>query len=631
MNKSDTPTAPHAIYGVNRWGRGLVEVMESGEIGLMDPLNPGAKPVSLPGVVNALSERGIQTPVLIRVTQFLQYGLQRVTGSFADAIANAGYKGAYRGVFPIKVNQQEQVVRRLVEYGAPMGYGLEAGSKPELVIALGQPLAKDALIICNGTKDEEFVSLATLSRKAGFNTYIVLESLNEVDIAIRVAKDLGIDPLLGVRIKLTNQIGGAWAASSGDRSAFGLNSEQLVTAVEKLKEADLLHCLTLQHSHLGSQIPDVNDVRRAASEACRYFTELLKEGVPLTRLDLGGGLGIDYTGEARATESSVNYSVAEYCTNIVETVKYAMDEAGADHPDLVTESGRGVVALSAALVFDVLETTRYDVESAPEPEPNDHHLVSDLAGIAAYLEPQRLQECINDATYYRNELRAMFRRGAIGLREVARGERIYLWLMSRIHDIAEAPGGPTEILDQLDTTADILHCNFSLFQSLPDVWAIDQLHPLVPLQRLNETPDRRAILADITCDSDGKIDSFILEDGTASTLPVHTVEEGERYHFGTFFVGAYQETLGDLHNLFGDTNVATITLREDGGFDLVEELQGDTISEVLSYVEYTPRDISDGFRKRVDAAISEGGIDAKEGRELIQAFRNSMHGYTYFE
>ncbi|MBS8226980.1 biosynthetic arginine decarboxylase [Vannielia litorea] len=629
-NPEETP-APHAIYGVNRWGRGLVEVLDSGEIGLVNPFSPDAKPVSLPGVVSTLSERGIQTPVLLRVTQFLQYGLHRVTGSFAEAIRKAGYGGSYRGVFPIKVNQQEQVVRRLVEYGAPMGYGLEAGSKPELVIALGQPLAPEALIVCNGTKDEEFVRLATLSRKAGFNTYIVLESLNEVDIAIRVAKELGVDPLLGVRIKLTNQIGGAWAASSGDRSAFGLNSEQLVTAVEKLKAAGLLHCLTLQHSHLGSQIPDVNDVRRAASEACRYFTELLAEGVPLTHLDLGGGLGIDYTGEARATESSVNYSVPEYCSNIVETVKYAMDEAGAAHPTLVTESGRGVVALSAALVFDVLETTRYDVESAPEPEPGDHHLVSDLAAITAYLEPKRLQECINDASYYRNELRAMFRRGAIGLREVARGERIYLWLMSRIHDIAESPGGSAEILDQLDSTADILHCNFSLFQSLPDVWAIDQLHPLVPLQRLNEVPDRRAILADITCDSDGKIDRFILADGTASTLPVHAVEEGERYHFATFFVGAYQETLGDLHNLFGDTNVATITLRDDGGFDLVEELEGDTISEVLSYVEYNTRNITDGFRKRVDAAISDGGIDAREGRELIEAFRNSMNGYTYFE
>jgi len=626
-----TTPAPHAVYGVSRWGRGLVEVMETGEIGLRNPLSPDAPAVSLPKIVGELHERGIQTPLLLRINQFLDHGLNRVIDSFNDAIDQNGYGGSYRGVFPIKVNQQEQVVRRIVEQGRPKGFGLEAGSKPELVIALGQPLAKDAFIICNGTKDEEFVRLATLSRKLGFNTFIVLESPGEVEIAIRVAKELGVDPLLGLRIKLTNQIGGAWAASSGDRSAFGLNTEQVVAAVERLREAGLLHCLTLQHSHLGSQVPDVNDVRRAAGEACRYYTELLAEGVPLEHLDLGGGLGIDYTGEARASESSVNYSVGEYASNIVETVKYAMDAAEADHPTLITESGRAVVALSAALIFDVLETTAFDVESAPDPEEGDHHLVHDLAGIADYLEPKRLQECINDATYYRNELRAMFRRGSCRLREVARGERIYLWLMSRIHDIAEAPGGPAEILDQLDTTADILHCNFSLFQSLPDVWAIDQLHPLVPLQRLNEVPDRRAILADITCDSDGKIDRFILEGGASSTLPVHSRSEDERYHFGTFFVGAYQETLGDLHNLFGDTNVATISLRETGGFDLVEEREGDTISEVLSYVEYVPRDITDAFRKRVDASISDGGIDAREGRELIEAFRSSMAGYTYFE
>lgn len=624
-------SAPHALYGVSRWGRGLVEVMDNGEIGLRNPLSPEAEAVSLPGIVNALHERGIQTPVLVRINEFLEYGLKRVTGSFAKAIKDNGYNGAYRGVFPIKVNQQEQVVRRIVEHGRPMGFGLEAGSKPELVIALGQPLAKESLIVCNGTKDEEFVRLAILSRKIGFNTFVVLESLNEVEIAIRVAKELNVDPLLGVRIKLTNQIGGAWAASSGDRSAFGLNSEKLVTCVERLKEEGLLHCLKLQHSHLGSQIPDVNDVRRATTEACRYFTELLGEGAPLTHLDLGGGLGIDYTGEARASESSVNYAVEEYCANIVETVKQAMDAAGAEHPTLVTESGRAVTALSAVLVFDVLETTVFDVESAPHPQQDDHQLVHDLAGIEAYLEPRRLQECINDASYYRNELRALFRRGGCGLRTVARGERIYLWLMSRIHDIAEAPGGPAEILDQLDITADILHCNFSLFQSLPDVWAIDQLHPLVPLQRLNEAPDRRAIIADITCDSDGKIDRFILDGTTASTLPVHRVAPGERYHFGTFFVGAYQETLGDLHNLFGDTNIATISLRDNGGFDLVEELEGDTISEVLSYVEYNPRDISDGFRKAVDRAISAKTIDAREGRELIEAFRSSMNGYTYFE
>lgn len=627
----DQDAPPHRTYGVDRWGQSLVTVLPGGDIGLCDPRDPGGRAVSLPAIVDELAQRGIQTPVLLRIGSFLEHGIRRVNEGFREAIRGAGYTGAYRGVFPIKVNQQAQVVRRIVDYGRPYDFGLEAGSKPELVIALSRALSKDALIVCNGTKDEEFIRLAILSRKLGFNTVIVLESPKEVGTVIRVAQELGMDPLLGIRIKLTNQIGGAWAASSGDRSVFGLNSDQLVAAVDRLRAAGLLHCLKLQHSHLGSQIPDVNDVRRAVTEACRYFTELVGEGVPLTHLDLGGGLGIDYTGEGKATENSVNYAIEEYCASIVETVRYSMDEAGIAHPTLVTESGRAVVALSSVLVFDVLEATLYDVATAPAPEPGDHHLVADLAAVDAYVVEGRLQECINDANYYRTELRALFRRGNVGLREVARGERIYLRLMSRIREVAGQVGSSAEIDAQLEQIADIYHCNFSLFQSLPDVWAIDQLHPLVPLQRLDEVPDRRAIISDITCDSDGKIDRFVLADGIARSLPVHSLTEGETYRFGAFFVGAYQETLGDLHNLFGDTNVATIDLRPEGGFDLLEEVEGDTIGEVLSYVEYNPRECIDDFRKLVDAAISGGRLAAGDGRELIAAYRSSINGYTYYE
>jgi arginine decarboxylase len=627
---ADERDEAHRLYGIERWGRGLVTVMAGGDVGLVDPLGRAPAPVSLPEIVRALARRGIQTPVLLRVAPFLEHGIRLVNEGFRTAIAEAGYQGVYRGVFPIKVNQQAQVVRRIVEYGRPYGFGLEAGSKPELVVALSRRLPEDALVICNGVKDEEFVRLAILSRRLGFNTVIVIESLREVDTIVRVAREIGLEPLLGLRIKLTNTIGGAWAASSGDRSTFGLNAEQLVAAIDRLRGEGLLHCLKLQHSHLGSQIPDVNDVRRAVTEACRYFTELAREGVELSHLDLGGGLGIDYTGEMRPTESSVNYSVAEYCASVVETVRYALDEAGLAHPTLVTESGRAVVALSAVLVFDVLEATLYDIATAPEPEPGDHHLVHDLAAVRGYMVANRLQECINDATFYRNELRALFRRGAVGLREVARGERIYLRLMSEIRRMAGDEVTP-EMEAQLDRIADIYHCNFSLFQSLPDMWAIDQLHPLVPIQRLDEVPDRRAILSDITCDSDGKIDRFVLADGVSRALPVHDIREGEDYHIGVFFVGAYQETLGDLHNLFGDTNVATISLREDGGFDLVEEVEGDTVAEVLSYVEYSPRECLDDFRRIVDAAISEGRLDGAEGRTILTAYRETLNGYTYYE
>ncbi|WP_282170980.1 biosynthetic arginine decarboxylase [Ruegeria atlantica] len=626
-----TPDAPHSIYGVEKWGKGLIEVTEQGEIGLRNPMAPEAEAISLPAILSDLDERGIKAPMILRVSSYLEHEIVHINESFRDAIARTGYKGSYRGVFPIKVNQQAQVVDRIVEFGKKYNYGLEAGSKPELVVALAHRLASEALIVCNGVKDAEFIQLAILSRKIGFNTVIVLESPKEADTVIQVYNELGIEPLIGVRVKLTNQISGKWEESSGDRSAFGMNTDQLVATVDKLKAAGLLHCLKLQHSHLGSQVQDVNDVRRAVGEACRYYTELTREGVPLTHLDLGGGMGVDYTGEKKAAENSINYTVAEYCANVVETVAYAMDEAEVNHPTLVTESGRAVVATSSMLVFNVLESTLYDAPNGPEVEADDHHLVSDLAAINGYLSSDRLQECWNDANFYRNELRALFRRGYVDLRQMARAERIYLSLMARLKALAASDDLDTDVDDQLEKVADIYHCNFSLFQSLPDVWAIDQLHPIVPLQGLNQTPDRRAVLSDITCDSDGKIDRFILADGVSPSLPVHSLPEDQEYLMGVFFVGAYQETLGDLHNLFGDTNVVTIDLRADGGFDLLHEQEGDTISQVLSYVEFDPNDCVAAFRKMVDEAISTGTLMAKDRKTLMSAYRDSINGYTYYE
>ncbi len=621
---------PHEIYGIDKWGKDLIVVMENGEIGLKNPLNPDAPAISLPEILRDLEDRGVHVPMILRVSSYLEHEIRHINECFAEAIERVAYKGDYRGVFPIKVNQQAQVVDRIVEFGKPYNYGLEAGSKPELVIALAHRLAKEALIVCNGIKDEEFISLATLSRKIGFNTVIVLESPKEVDTVIEVVQKLGVEPILGVRVKLTNQITGKWEESSGDRSTFGMNTDQLVSTVDKLRDAGLLHCLKLQHSHLGSQVPDVNDVRRAVSEACRYYTELCAEGVPLTHLDLGGGLGVDYTGEKSATESSINYTIREYCTNVVETVQYAMDAAEVDHPTLVTESGRAVVATSSMLIFNVLEATLYDAPTAPAAQEGDHHLISDLWAITGYISAERLQECWNDANFYRNELRALFHRGYIDLRQMARAERIYLHLMARIkHHTAFDAISVTE--DQMSRLADIYHCNFSLFQSLPDVWAIDQLHPMVPLQMLNQTPDRRAVLSDITCDSDGKVDRFILNDGISRSLPVHSLPDDQPYYMGVFYVGAYQETLGDLHNLFGDTNVVTIDLRADGGFDLLHEQEGDTISEVLSYVEFDPQDCVAAFRKMVDEAISTGALKSKDRKLLMGAYRDSINGYTYYE
>ena len=622
---------PEDIYGVERWSRGLITVTAEGEIALCDPAHPDAPPIPLPGILHDLDERGIAAPLLLRVSSFLEAEIKHLNQSFADAIARMNYKAPYRGVFPIKVNQQAQVIDRIVEFGKPYQYGLEAGSKPELVIALAHRLSKEALIVCNGVKDAEFVRLAILSRRLGFNTVIVLESPKEAETVIEVSRELGEEPLLGVRVKLTQKIGGKWQESSGDRSAFGMNSDQLLRVVDRLRDEGLLHCLKLQHSHLGSQVPDVIDVRRAVAEACRYFVALTAEGAPLTHLDLGGGLGVDYTGEKKASENSINYTVEEYCHNIVETVTYAMDEAGLTHPVLVTESGRALVATSSMLIFEAMESTNYDAPDTPEPEAEDHHLISDLAAVAGYLGPQRVQECWNDAIYYRDELRALFRRGVVDLRQMARGERIYLSLMSRIKGIVAAQGEESDLGEDMQKIADVYHCNFSLFQSLPDVWAIDQLHPIVPLQMLDVAPDRRAVLSDITCDSDGKIDRFILGDGIAPSLPVHSLPEDRPYYFGVFFVGAYQETLGDLHNLFGDTNVVTIDLRPDGGFDLLHEQEGDTIAEVMAAVEFDPNDCVAAFRKMVDEATSAGTVKTSERKLLMDAYRDSINGYTYYE
>ncbi len=619
------------IYGVDRWSKGLITVLDNGEVALCDPMNPDHAPVSLPEILRDLDQRGIAAPVVLRVKSFLESEILHINQGFADAIKRLNYRAPYRGVFPIKVNQQAQVIDRIVEFGRSFDFGLEAGSKPELVVALAHRLSRDALIVCNGVKDAEFIRLAILSRKLGFNTVIVLESPKEAETVIEVARELGEDPLLGVRVKLTQKIGGKWQESSGDRSAFGMNTDQLLRVVDRLREAGLLQCLQLQHSHLGSQVPDVIDVRRAVAEACRYFVALTGEGAPLTHLDLGGGLGVDYTGEKRATENSINYTIEEYCTNVVETVAYAMDEAELTHPVLVTESGRALVATSSMLIFEALESTKYDAPDTPDPEPDDNHLVSDLAAVGGYLSPERVQECWNDASYYRDELRALFRRGFVDLRQMARAEQIYLSLMARIKALVATLEDASDLSDDMRAIADVYHCNFSLFQSLPDVWAIDQLHPIVPLQMLNQAPDRQAILSDITCDSDGKIDRFILADGIYQSLPVHSLPEETPYYFGVFFVGAYQETLGDLHNLFGDTNVVTIDLRADGRFDLLHEQEGDTISEVMAAVEFDPQDCIAAFRKMVDEATSEGTVKTSERKTLIEAYRASINGYTYYE
>jgi len=620
-------------YGIHRWGAGMFARMENGDLGLVNPERPNDTPASLPDLLHKLHERGVHTPVLVRVGAFLRRQLEHLNQAFASAIATSGYQGSYRGVFPIKVNQQAEVIDRIVDYGRPFQFRLEAGSKPELILALSRDLPKGALLICNGIKDAEFIRLGILARKAGINCVLVIESPGEADTVIAEAKRLGEKPALGVRIKLTRRVTGNWADSSGDRSTFGLTTKEVVDLVDKLRAADMLDCLVLQHAHLGSQVPQIMDIRQAVDEACRFYTELRRLGVPLEYLDLGGGLGIDYTGEARANDNSMNYTMEEYCTNVVETVKYQMDEAEVPHPTLVTESGRAIVAYSSMLLSDILEASYFDRAAPLTPEDDDHHMLSDMAAISGYLTPRRVQECLNDAEYYREELRALFRRGVIGIEEVARAEQIFLYIVGRIKDVVQQHPAdvPQEVLEALSAHRDIYRANFSLFQSLPDVWAIDQLVPIAPLQRLNEKPLRRAVLSDITCDSDGKIDQFVLGNGIGNALPIHELTEGERYFIGIFLVGAYQETLGDLHNLFGDTNIVTVDFNEDGVLELQHEVEGDTVSEVMAYVEYEPRQCLDAFKRIVERGVQDGTLNPAQRRMLMETYRHAMNGYTYYE
>ena len=620
------------IYGIKKWGNDILEILENGNIGLKNPFQPDNPPTDLIKIIKSLNERGISCPVLLRVTDYLAFRIKQINNSFFEAIKEIGYKGDYKGVFPVKVNQQAQVIDRIVEFGKEFDFGLEVGSKPELLIALAHDLSTNSTIICNGIKDREFIHLAILSLKIGFKTILVLESPRELDLIIEISKELNVRPLLGIRVKLTNKVSGNWSQSSGDRSAFGLSVEQVMEVIKKLKNNNYLDCLILQHSHLGSQIPDIIEIRKATQEACRFFSEMIKQGAPLNYLDLGGGLGVDYTGEQKSAFNSINYSLDEYCTNIVETVKYELDQSKIHHPTIITESGRACIASSSMLIFNILETTNFDSKKTQLINEDDHPLLKNMIQIPEYLGLERAQECLNDLNYYRDEIRALFRSGQIDLPNMAKTEETYLFVINKIKTVLSSSTEITEELqDSIDNMADIYHGNFSLFQSLPDVWAIDQIHPIAPIQKHHDYADRRVILNDITCDSDGIINKFVLKDGVSNTLPLHSIKEDEDYFLGVFYIGAYQETLGDLHNLFGDTNVVTIKLKENGGYQLLHEQEGDTISEVLSYVEYEPKDIINRFKRIVEDAVRSRDLSLSERRQLIQSFKESISGYTYFE
>jgi arginine decarboxylase len=621
------------LYGIRNWGAGYFDLADDGNVTVNVPFDGKRVGVSLLDIIAGMQQRGLQMPVLLRIENILDAQISLLNESFGKAMRSLGYGGTYRGVFPIKVNQQCQVIEEIARFGARYGHGLEAGSKAELLIALASLDAGSGHIICNGYKDAEFVDLGLQALKLGFKCIFVIETPAELPIILESSRALGIRPMLGVRVKLSSRVGGAWNESSGDRSIFGLTTSQLVETIDLLRQQEMLDCLQLLHYHLGSQIPNIRDIRAGVLEACRYYVDLVKEGAALSYLDLGGGLAVDYDGSQTNQDYSKNYSLDEYCLDVVEAVMSALDPQGVPHPVIVTESGRATVAYSSVLLFNILDVTRFEPGKLPEPDPTqEHELIGNLRESLKSISPKNLQECYNDAVYYREEIRELFKRGQIRLRELSLAEDIFLEIVRGIvGELEQAKRVPAGLAGLEHSLSDIYYGNFSVFQSLPDVWAIEQIFPIMPVHRHNEAPTRQAIIADITCDSDGKIDRFIGRRGDGKTLPVHPLIEGEPYHFGVFLVGAYQETLGDLHNLMGDTNVVSVRINEDGTFDVVREMNGDSIADVLSYVEYQPQQLLEQFRKIAEQGVREGRISLAERQSMLEAFSASLRGYTYYE
>ena len=621
------------LYNIRNWGAGYFDVSPNGEV-VVYPSGPKKGPaVSIPEIIKGIRERGYDMPVLLRFENILDSQISLLHESFRKAIKAVEYKGKYRGVFPIKVNQQQQVVEKIAHYGERYHHGLEVGSKAELIAAISQLRSTEACLICNGYKDEEFIDLGLHSLRMGYNCFFVMEMPSELDIILERSKLLGVRPKIGVRAKLAAKAGGHWADSGGDRSTFGLTAAQIVDVVDRLRDGNMLDCLKLLHYHLGSQVSNIRAIRTAVMEATRIYAGLVQEGAAMGYLDLGGGLAVDYDGSHTNFASSRNYTIDEYCADIVETIVNILDEQNIAHPHIITESGRVTVAYYSMLLFNILDVSRIEMAALPDELPEDApELVHSLREAFNSLSLRNLQECYNDAVYYRDEMRQLFITGQVSLRERTLAERYFWTIVKRIaQDKIKLKHIPKELTEIDVSLADIYYGNFSIFQSLPDSWAIDQLFPIMPVHRLNEAPVCQAILADITCDSDGRIDKFIDPQGIKHTLPLHPLLDGQEYYLGVFLVGAYQETLGDLHNLFGDTNVLSIRIEDDGTYHFMREIRGDSVADILNYVEYDPRRILESIRELAEKAVNLGEITPSERYHIMLAFEDGLRGYTYFE
>jgi len=621
------------LYGIRNWGAGYFDVAQNGDV-VVYPFGHNRGPaVSIPEIIGGMRERGYDMPVLLRIENILDSQITSLHTSFRNAIGSLGYKGEYRGIFPIKVNQQQQVVEKIAQFGSHYHHGLEVGSKAELIAAVSQLRDREACLVCNGYKDEEFIDLGLHAVRLGFMCIFVLEMPGELDLILERGEALGVKPIIGVRAKLSVKAGGHWTDSGGERSTFGLTTSQIVDVVDRLKEKGMLDCFKLLHYHLGSQVPNIRDIRAAVMEACRIYAGLVQEGAAMGFLDLGGGLAVDYDGSHTNFVSSRNYTLDEYCADIVEAVMTTLDEQNIPHPHIVTESGRATVAYYSMLLFNILDVSRVEIGNLPDALPEDTpEPVRNMREVLAGMTLRNLQECYNDALYYRDAVRQLFLTGQVTLRQRTLSERLFWAIMKRIAQEKQKLKHVPKDLAEIDVAlADIYYGNFSVFQSLPDSWAIDQLFPVMPVHRLQELPSRQGILSDITCDSDGRIDHFIDPQGMKGTLDLHPLRDGEEYYLGVFLVGAYQETLGDLHNLLGDTNVVSVRVHEDGTYEFVREIRGDSVADILSYVEYDPRRIYEDIRELAERAVREGRITASDRFRVMQAYEDGLRGYTYFE
>ena len=620
-------------YGVKNWGKGYFSINKLGHLTVHPDKNPD-RSIDLKELVDQLRTRGIQPPLLLRFTDILKHRIGEIAAAFAKARDDAGYSGDYACVYPIKVNQQRHVVEEVLHFGKEHGFGLEAGSKPELlaVLALTNGTAETP-IICNGFKDDEFVKMVVLARKIGKNIIPVVEKFTELELIVKYAEELGVRQPVGIRVKLASRGTGRWRGSAGYRSKFGLTLTEVLEAFEFLKSKGLEDCLQMTHFHMGSQVSNIRKVKDALTEATRVFVELYRLGAGLKYIDVGGGLGIDYDGSQTDFESSTNYTLQEYANDVVFRIKAVCDEAGVPHPTIISESGRALVGYHSVLVFDVLGTSNFDNCTAPDELPADApQPLQDLFTTHRELNKKNYLEGYHDAVQAMEEVLNLFNLGYLSIELRALGERLFWALCRKLQRLtAELDYVPEELNGLPNMLSDTYFCNFSVFQSMPDSWAIDQLFPIMPIHRLTEAPTRRGVLGDITSDSDGKVDQFIDLRDVRSTLELHPYNGDEPYYLGGFLLGAYQEILGDLHNLFGDTNAVHVSLEEDGHANVDTVIKGDTVTEVLNYVQYSAEKLTDRIRKDVERAVRQGRISVTESRQFLRFYESGLEGYTYLE